>query len=225
MIEVAEVLGGLECLFERRAREPQRRRQPLELTLIDGHASDGATADRHMLAPMIEQLRTVRQIRQYATDPVPDDVISQLLQVARWTGSSKNSQPWHFVVVRDRDALRRISQLRPNINWLSGAPLAIAIVLDGPCTSEAYDEGRVTERLLVGAHALGLGGGTAWFGDESQQTEAKRILGIPAGRMARSMVAIGRPTSIKDPRPNPRAGGRKALAEIVSYDRWGMPKR
>jgi nitroreductase len=178
-----------------------------------------------MLALMIEQLRTVRQIRQYAPDPVPDDVVAQLLQVARWTGSSKNSQPWHFVVVRDPDALKRISQLRPNINWLAGAPLAIAIVLDGPGTSEAYDEGRVTERLLIGAHALGLGGGTAWFGDDTQQAEAKRILGIPADRTARSMVAIGRPISIKDPRPNPRSGGRKPLSEIVSHGRWGMPKR
>lgn len=177
-----------------------------------------------MLDRMIETLRTVRQIRQYAAEPVPDDVIAQLLQVARWTGSSKNSQPWHFVVVRDRAALKRISELRPNINWLAAAPIAIAIVLDGPGTSEAYDEGRVTERLLIAAHALGLGGGTAHFGDESHQAEAKRILGIPADRMARSMVAIGRPISIKDPRPNPRPGGRKPLSEIVSYERWGNAK-
>jgi nitroreductase len=178
-----------------------------------------------MLDRMIETLRTVRQIRQYTTDPVPDEVIAQILQVARWTGSSKNSQPWHFVVVRDRDALKRISALRPNINWLAGAPLAIAIVLDGAGTSEAYDEGRVTERLLIAAHALGLGGGTAWFGDDAQQAEGKRILGIPAERTARSMVAIGTPVSVKDPRPNPRAGGRKPLAEIVSHERWGTPKR
>jgi len=177
-----------------------------------------------MLALMIEKLRTVRQIRQYASDPLPDDTIAQLLEVARWTGSSKNSQPWHFVVVREPDALKRISQLRPNINWLAGVPLAIAIVLDGPGTSEAYDEGRVTERLLIAAHTLGLGGGTAWFGDDAQQAEAKRILGIPAEKMARSMVAIGRPTTIKDPRPNPRAGGRKPLSEIVSHERWGSAK-
>ena len=173
---------------------------------------------------MIEQLRTVRQIRQYAADPVPDDVIMHLLQVARWTGSSKNSQPWHFVVVRDRDALKRISELRPNINWLAGAPLAIAIVLDGPGASEAYDEGRVTERLLIGAKTLGLGGGTAWFGDDAQEAEAKRILGIPADRTARSLVAIGHPSSAKDPVLDVLRGGRKPLSEIVSYERWGKPK-
>ena len=174
---------------------------------------------------MIETLRTVRQIRQYTSDPVADEVVTQLLQVARWTGSSKNTQPWHFVVVRDREALRQISQLRPNINWLGGAPLAIAIVLDGPGTSEAYDEGRVTERLLIAAHALGLGGGTAWFGDDAQQAEAKRILGIPADRTARSIVAIGQPISAKDPRPSPRAGGRKPLSEVVSHEQWGKSRR
>ena len=174
---------------------------------------------------MTETLRTVRQIRQYAPDPVPDDILQQLLQVARWTGSSKNTQPWHFIVVRDPDALRRISVLRPNINWLAGAPLAIAIVLDGAGSSQAYDEGRVTERLLISAHMLGYGGGTAWFGDDSQQAEAKRVLGIPAERTARSLVAIGRPISVKDPRPGAAAGGRKPLSEIVSYERWGDPKR
>ena len=174
---------------------------------------------------MIEKLRTVRQIRQYAPDPVPDDVVQQLLEVARWSGSSKNTQPWHFIVISDPATLRRISGLRSNINWLAGAPLAIAIVLDGAGSSQAYDEGRVTERLLIGAHLLGYGGGTAWFGDESQQAEAKDILGIPAERTARSMVAIGLPLSVKDPRPGAAAGGRRPLSEIVSYGRWGSPKR
>lgn len=178
-----------------------------------------------MLEQMIDMLRTVRQIRQYAPEPVPDEAVAKLLEVARWSGSSKNGQPWHFIVVTDRDALRRISELRPNINWLAGAPLAIAIVLDGGGTQNAYDEGRVTERLLIGAHALGLGAGTAWFGDEHQEVEGKRILGIPADRTAHSVVAIGRPISTKDPRPNPRKGGRKPLSEIVSYERWGEPSR
>lgn len=169
---------------------------------------------------MIDRIRTVRQIRQYATELVPESVVEQLLQVARWTGSSRNTQPWHFVVVTDKEQLRSISQLRAPINWLAGAPLGIAIVLDGASVSEAYDEGRVTERILIAAHTLGYGGGVAWFGDEAQQAEAKRILGIPAERTARSIAMIGRPISTKDPRPNPRRGGRKPLSEIVSYDRY-----
>ncbi len=170
---------------------------------------------------MIEHIRTVRQIRQYADKPVPEPVVKQLLQVARWTGSSRNSQPWHFVVVTDKEQLRKISQLRAPINWLAGAPLGLGIVLDGASAmSEAYDEGRVTERVLIAAHTLGYGGGVAWFGDDAQQAEAKRILGIPAERTARSIVMIGRPVSTKDPRPNPRRGGRKPLSDIVSYERY-----
>jgi nitroreductase len=170
---------------------------------------------------MIDRLRTVRQIRQYAPDLVPDDVVKELVQVARWTGSSRNTQPWHFIVVSDKDRLRKLSQLRAPINWLASAPIGIAIVLDGTNeTSEAYDEGRVTERILIAAHTLGYGGGVAWFGDDAQQAEAKRILGIPAERTARSIVMVGRPISTKDPRPNPRPGGRKPLAEVVSYERY-----
>ncbi len=163
----------------------------------------------------------MRQIRQYTAEQVPDAVVQQLLQVARWTGSSRNSQPWHFVVVTDKEQLRNISHLRAPINWLAGAPLGLAIVLDGASPmSESYDEGRVTERVLIAAHTLGYGGGVAWFGDDAQQAGAKRILGIPADRTARSMVMIGRPVSTKDPRPNPRRGGRKPLSEIVSYERY-----
>lgn len=168
----------------------------------------------------VAEMRKVRQARLYRPDPVPEEVLAELLEVARWTGSSRNTQPWRFIVVTDKERLRRISELRPPINWVADVPLAIAIVLDGKDPlSEAYDEGRLTERLLIGARLLGLGGGIAWFGDEAQQAEGKRILGIPAGRTARSVVAIGYPTTTKDHRPNPATPGRKPLAELVSYDR------
>jgi nitroreductase len=169
-----------------------------------------------------QELRRVRQARQYKPDPVPPDALQELLEIARWTGSSRNTQPWKFVVITDKDQLRKISQLRPAINWVADAPLAIAIVLDGESdTTEAFDEGRITERLLIGARLLGLGGGTAWFGDESQRAQAKEILGIPPERTSRSVVVLGYPTTTKDHRPNPAQGGRHPLAALVSYDRLG----
>ncbi|MBM4435383.1 MAG: hypothetical protein FJ028_09885 [Chloroflexi bacterium] len=174
-----------------------------------------------MSSDTVETVRAVRQIRRYDPDPVPADVLRRLLSVARWTGSSKNTQPWHFVVITDRALLRELSGLRPNINWLSRAPLALAIVLDGTAPlSEAYDEGRVAERILVAASALGYGGGVGFWGDESQQATAKRMLGIPRERTARSFVTIGKAISREDPR-GLRRGGRKPMEEIVSYERWG----
>lgn len=174
-------------------------------------------------ADAIELVRTVRQSRKFTPDPVSEDALRRLLQVARWTGSSKNTQPWHFIVVRDPAVLKRIAAIRQAIGWVEGAPLGIAIVLDGARpTTETYDEGRVTERILIAAHSLGLGGGVAWYGDESQEAEAKRILGIPAERMAHSMVIVGHPV----PR-EPRLGkdARRAMSDLVSYERWGQAKR
>jgi nitroreductase len=168
------------------------------------------------------ELCRVRQARQYRPDAVSGEVIAELLEIARWTGSSRNSQPWHFIVVTDTEQLRQISEIRTPINWVAAAPLAIAIVLNGASeASEAYDEGRVTERLLIGAHLLGLGGGTAWFGDAAQQARGKEILGIPAERTARSVVVLGYPSSVKDPRPGAAAGGRKPISEVVSYGKFG----
>lgn len=168
------------------------------------------------------ELKEVRQSRQYKPDPVPDDILNELLEVARWTGSSRNTQPWHFIVITDKEMLRQISQIRTPINWVADAPLAIAIVLNGEnLASEAYDEGRVTERLFIAAKALGLGAGTAWYGDEGQQAEAKKLLGIPAEKTARSVVVLGYSTTSKDPRPGAVEGGRKPLDEIVSHGKMG----
>ena len=171
---------------------------------------------------VIEQMRLVRQARRYEPGPVDEATISQLLEIARWTGSSRNTQPWHFIVVTDKEQLRQISEVRTPINWVADAPLAIAIVLDGKSeVSEAFDEGRVSERLLIVARLLGLGGGTAWFGDEGQQARGKEILGIPAERTARSVVVIGKPITFNDHRPNPSTPGRRPIDEVVSYERLG----
>lgn len=174
----------------------------------------------------LRPIRRVSQIRLYTAEPVPNAVLDELLELARWTGSSRNSQPWHFIVVRDNDKLRRISSLRPNINWAAEAPVGIAVVLDGggDPMSDAYDEGRVTERLLTGATLLGYGGGVAHFGEARHQAEAKRVLGIPAERTARQIVMIGRPASTDDPRSYGPKRGRKPLTELVSYEQWAGRK-
>jgi len=170
---------------------------------------------------VVEQIRTVRQARLYHPKPVPEGVLDQLLEVARWTGSSRNTQPWHFIVMTDKEQLRKLSQIRTPINWLADAPLGIAIVLDGESeASEAYDEGRLTERLLIAAKLLGLGGGVAWFGDEQQEATGREILGVPSGRTARSVVAHGYPTTTKDHRPNANIPGRKPMSELLSRDRF-----
>jgi len=167
------------------------------------------------------ELRKVRQSRQYRPDPLPEEIVAELLQVARWSGSSRNAQPWHFVAITDRALLRELAAVRGDaIAWVATAPLAIATVLDGENeTTETFDEGRVMERLLIAAHFLGLGGGTAWYVDADQQARAKALLGIPAARTLHALVALGYP--VENPIPRPGASvGRKPLAEVTSRNRY-----
>src|SRR6185503_8055410 len=171
----------------------------------------------------LRPIRRVSQIRQYTDEAVPDEVVDQLLELARWTGSSRNGQPWHFIVVRDRETLKKLSSMRPNVNWAAAAPVGIVIVMDSAAgTQGAYDEGRLTERVLTGATMLGYGGGTAWFGESQHEAEARRILGIPEDRVARQMVMIGRPKTKDDPRPYGPKRGRKPIDGLVSYERFGQ---
>ena len=170
------------------------------------------------LPSALSPIRRVSQIREYRDEVVPDSVVDALLEVARWTGSSRNMQPWHFLVVSDRDHLRRIAELRSNIRWLAAVPMGIVIVFDPP--GHDYDEGRLTERILSGATMLGYGGGVGWFGDPEKETAVKKMLGIPADKVTHQIIAIGRPKSKDDPRPEGPKRGRKPLSELVHRERW-----
>ena len=66
-------------------------------------------------ADALEVVRKVRQVRQYEPGEVSDDDLNTILEIARWSGSSRNTQPWRFVVTRDKDTLKKLSDLRPNI--------------------------------------------------------------------------------------------------------------
>lgn len=169
-------------------------------------------------------LLTLRQHRRFKSRPVADAQIDELLEIARWTGSSRNSQPWHFIAITDQTLLRELAGIRPLNSWFGDAPLAIALVFDGEHeVVEAYDEGRVTERIMLGADLMGLGSGTAWFGEPEDRERAKKMLGVATRKSLRSVVAIGYPDDAPGPDlPIPELG-RKPLAEITSYRRQATP--
>lgn len=170
---------------------------------------------------ILDLLKGIRQARQFDGRPVPSAIVGDLLDVARWTGSAVNRQPWHFIVLDQPDQLQQIAGLSPRIAWVAGASLAIAVVLDNAkLLTELHDEGRITERLLIAATALGLGGGTAWFDAPEQQAQARAMLGVPDDHLLKSVIAFGYPTTFADPRPGAAKSGRKSLAELVGYGRY-----
>ena len=108
-------------------------------------------------AELAQRLRTARNARSFAPQPVPQEALAAILEIARWTGSAGHKQPWQFIVIDDKETLRALAASGDNLAWLAGAPLAIVLVMDGAAPTESFDEGRLAERIFAGAHALGLG--------------------------------------------------------------------
>ncbi|HGE70115.1 TPA: nitroreductase family protein, partial [Candidatus Poribacteria bacterium] len=107
-----------------------------------------------------------RSIRRYTDKPVSDEVVEQLLKSAMSAPSAGNEQPWHFVVIRDRQILNEIPKIHPYSGMLKEAPLAILICGDESLQKyKGYwvqDCSAATENLLIAVNALGLGG--VWLG-------------------------------------------------------------
>ena len=165
---------------------------------------------------VLRALRRTKQIRRFTPEPVEPDAVQQILEVARWTGSSMNSQPWTFIVIRDRAVLDGIAGAARYARHVGHAPMAIAIVMPGEdAESEAYDEGRVAERVLVAAHALGLGAGIGWAQGDAEQNAVRNLLDVAAPAYIRTIISIGHPTE-EALRPRSAPGtARRPLSEIV----------
>ena len=85
---------------------------------------------------LLRTMRRVRSVRSFRPDPVPDEFLTEILEVARWTGSGSNRQPWTFVVVREPATLSAIAAASPNVRHVAGAAAAIVIVMDGGDTRD-----------------------------------------------------------------------------------------
>jgi len=146
---------------------------------------------------------------------VSDEDLHAILEVARWTGSSMNTQPWQFIVIRDADVRRRIGEISVHARYVAKAPLAMAIAMPGEDSeSDAYDEGRVAERILIAASAMDLGAGIGWI-EEKDYGAIRDLLGVTGPAFVRTVVSIGHPSEeARKPRTGPRTG-RRPLEEFV----------
>jgi nitroreductase len=166
-------------------------------------------------------LRGLRAVREYTAEPVSDEVLRDILDVGRWSGSASNRQPAEVVVVRDKDILQRIAEggVRP----AEGATVALVVTTPGSTETrdlEVFDDGRLVERLLLAAHAHGLGANIGSLKGDGPN-DIKQALGIPAERRVWSVVTLGHiDREARQARPaNPNAG-RKSTGEFAHWDRY-----
>lgn len=150
----------------------------------------------------IEAILTRRSIRKYAPGPVPPQAVQTLLEAAMAAPSSKNQQPWAFVLIDDRRILDAIPDFHPHAKMLTSAPLAILVCADTTRQPlEGYwlqDCAAATQNLLLAAHALGLG--ACWVGvqpREEREAGLRRLLALPDPIRPVAMVALGLPGESK----------------------------
>lgn len=174
-------------------------------------------------AAKVGPLRRIRQTLEFSDQPVAAQQVEAIADVARWSGSANNRQPWRFVVIRNIVTIRRISQAGlPHTVTLSTAGAAIAFVLpDDPEREvvDAYDDGRAAERVLIAASMLGLAAAISWIRPDVRAA-VRDILEIPADLMVRTVMAVGHPASrALRPRSAPGAG-RLPRSETIHRERW-----
>jgi nitroreductase len=161
-----------------------------------------------------------RNVRDFAPRPLPSDDLDRILEAGRRAPSSRNWQPWDFVVVTDQKQLVELAKV-----WRGGAHVArsgatVALVIaqteDERTRLRAYyDLGQATIAMMIVAADLGIGSGHSAVGDQDQ---ARRVLGLPEDRVAAFLVDFGYPAD--RPLSPIRRPARRAFEEVVHRGRW-----
>jgi nitroreductase len=168
----------------------------------------------------LEAIRTNRTVREFRREPLSDEHLQAILQAGRRSGSSKNTQPWAFIVVRDDGTLRRLSTVGDYASHLAGAAVGIALVggrrTDGSPRDE-WDLGRCAQNMTLAAWDLGIGSAPATV---YRLDDAAAILGLPEDRICHYILSFGYPADPADLTRPLCAGGRRPLEEFVHQERW-----
>ena len=167
-----------------------------------------------------QAIKMKRAVREFTDDPIPEEQLTAVVNSGRRAQSSKNTQPWHFIVVRDREILGELSELGRFAKQLEGAAAAIVILTPDPAErwSIMFDAGQAAAYMQLAAWELGIGSCPVTIYEPDQ---ARELLGFPPEFHVRAVLSLGYPKDSSSLTASPHAGGRKTLSETISYDRWG----
>jgi nitroreductase len=167
-----------------------------------------------------EAITSRRNVRQFAPRPLPSEDLNRILEAGRRAPSSRNWQPWDFVVVTDRGQLGELSKV-----WRGGAHVAesaatVALVVDDTDDQrereiQQYDLGQASMAMMTVAADAGVGTGHSAVAD---QDLARRVLGLPEGKRVAYLLDFGYPAD-RPLRPI-RNPDRRPFDEVVHRGRW-----
>jgi nitroreductase len=164
---------------------------------------------------VFEAVRTILAVRSYQDKPVPDAVLHRILEAGRLTASGGNQQPWHFIVVEERDTLRQLGSQARSGPYIAQARLAIVVAIDKTPYSVS-DATRAIQSMLLTAWADGVG--SNWVGFVDNLDWAKPILNIPGNLDVLTILPFGYPAQATGKGKKKR----KTLAEVASREKFGQ---
>jgi nitroreductase len=153
-----------------------------------------------------------RDRREYDGRPIPEESLHRILQAGRMAGSSSNSQPFRFIVMRDQAQKDRLAPAGPGTAPLVNAPLSIVVCLERG--RRDFDVGRAAQNMMVAAWAEGIHSCPIGLRNEAVASEA---LGLPDDYVAAIGISFGYPSPTATPREPAK---RLPMEELVHYDRW-----
>jgi len=166
-----------------------------------------------------EAIRTKRAVRQFQAKPLPEDTMLAILNAGRRAQSSKNTQPWHFIAIQDRETLQALSATGTWAGHLAGAALGVALLTPDPTQrfSIMFDAGQAAAYMQLAAWELGIGSCLASIYEPEQ---AREVLGFPEDWHLRIALSFGYPLEDELLSHPPRKGGRRSLDEVIHWDKW-----
>lgn len=141
---------------------------------------------------VVEAVRTILAVRRYQDRPVPEASVRRIVEAGRLTGSAMNVQPWHVIVIQDRDTLRKLGALARTGPYIAEAPLATVVAVD-KSRFAVSDASRAIQSMLLTAWADGVGSNWVGFGGPE---DVKALLNIPhAGSLRDPSIRVSRSES------------------------------
>jgi len=153
----------------------------------------------------IDVLKTRRSVRACRREPVPREVVEDIIDCGRLAATAINIQPWEFVVVTEPEMLRKIAETTDHGKFIIQAAACVVVL----CRDTRYyleDGSAATENILLAARAHGLG--SCWVaGDKKPYTsDICRLVGSPQGCKLVNLIPIGYPAETPVPSKRPLAG-------------------
>lgn len=165
-----------------------------------------------------EAITSRRNVRSFGDRPISSEHLDQILEAARRAPSSRNSQPWDFVLVTDRGQLEQLATVWVGAGHVASSAATIALIIDDSAETGRrvqFDLGQVTMSVMLAAADLGIGSGHAGVGE---QQVAGQVLQLPAGKSCAFLIALGYPADrALAPIKNP---DRRAFEDVVHRGHW-----